>query len=106
MAAKQLQDEMAQEQQRVWYQVPFLKYPHLTGHTSLLMDPNDIQEIFHDKTHIEIASDGGHDPESGISTFGWVIAANTSLMAKGRGPAQAHPSGISDDFHTKHDQRI
>jgi hypothetical protein len=60
-AAKQLQDETAQEQQRVWYQVPFLKHPHLTGHTLLLMDPNDIQEIFHEKTHIEIASDGGHD---------------------------------------------
>jgi hypothetical protein len=61
------------------------------GEITLLHDQEEMQQIFIERTHVEIASDGGHDPSTGKSSFGWVISANKQLLAKGRGPAQAHP---------------
>lgn len=66
----------------------------------MLVDPDEIPLIFSQKTYIEVASDGGHDPRSGISTFGWVIAADKTLIAKGRGPAEAHPS-LAESFRSE-----
>jgi hypothetical protein len=43
-------------------------------------------------TQIIFASDGGHDPESGISTFGWVNTINHTIVAVARGEVQAHTS--------------
>jgi hypothetical protein len=75
----------------IWYQRTPEKHNHMTGNISLLVDDHDLPSLFQDKAHIDIASDGGHDPKTGISTFGWAVAVNKLLIAKGRGPAQAHP---------------
>jgi hypothetical protein len=42
----------------------------------LLIDPDEIPSIFLETTHTDVASDGEHEPSSGLSTFGWVIAAD------------------------------
>jgi hypothetical protein len=51
-------------------------------------------------TNIEIASDGGFNPSTGISSFGWVVAINKTLVAIGRGPAAAHPD-LAESFWAK-----
>jgi hypothetical protein len=40
---------------------------------------------------IDTATDGSHDPSSGKLSYGWVVAANEQIIAKGRRPAEAHP---------------
>jgi hypothetical protein len=37
-----------------------------------------------------MATDGGYEPRSGISTYGWVVATNETVLATGKGPAEAH----------------
>jgi hypothetical protein len=61
----------------------------MIGVVDLLISPAKIPSIFLTKTRINVASDGGQDPSSGISSFGWVIAADKTLIAKGHGPAEA-----------------
>jgi hypothetical protein len=80
----------AAESHATWQQSTPEHLKHITG-ISMLIDDNDIPAIFCDKAHVEIASDSGHEPSSGISTFGWVIAVDKMIIAKGRGPAQTHP---------------
>jgi hypothetical protein len=92
-ALRQRQDQTGLQTITIpWYRKPFQSFQLLTGQISLLIDPEDIHSLFQNKAHIEIASDGGHEPTTGISTYGWTAAANKILIAKGRGPAQAHPS--------------
>jgi hypothetical protein len=67
---------------------------------SLLMEENDIDQQLSSQTTFEIASDGGYDPLSGISSFGWVISMNRSLLAKGRGPAESHPD-LAESFRSE-----
>jgi hypothetical protein len=69
----------------------------ITEHVSLLVDKSEIEMTLGNSTRIEVASDGGFDPASGISTFGWVIAMNRRLIAKGRGPVAAHPE-LAESF--------
>jgi hypothetical protein len=83
-----------------WYKKPYQSFSHLTGQISMLMDTDEIPQTLQNKVHFEIASDGGHDPDTGISTFGWTAAANKVLIAKGRGPAQAHPS-MAESFRSE-----
>jgi hypothetical protein len=52
-------------------------------HITLLVDENDILEILSNPARIKVASDGGFNPSSGISSYGWVIAFNRILIAKG-----------------------
>jgi hypothetical protein len=63
----------------------------------LLAEEQEIKRILGNSTRIEVASDGGLDPSTGISTYGWVIAFNQTLVAKGRGPAEAHPK-LAESF--------
>jgi hypothetical protein len=67
---------------------------------SLLVDELEIKEILGNPTQIEVASDGGFDPSTGISSYGWVIAFNRILIAKGRGPAEAHPD-LAESFRSE-----
>jgi hypothetical protein len=73
---------------------------HILGTVSLLYDTDDIKALFYAKARVDIASDGGHDPETGISTYGWVVAVNKLLIAKGRGPAQVHPQ-LAESFRSE-----
>jgi hypothetical protein len=60
-------------------------------HITLLVEEQEISQIVKNSTRIEVASDGGFDTATGISSYGWLIALNRVLVAKGRGPAEAHP---------------
>jgi hypothetical protein len=66
----------------------------------LLAEEYDIAQIFSEPTRIELASDGGHEPKSGISTYGWVLSLNRTLIAMGRGPAAAHPD-LAESFRAE-----
>jgi hypothetical protein len=91
MAMPMTQSKTTQENRTEWFQRTNGKLNQLVGEIALLHDPEEMQQIFTETTNAEIASDGGHDPTSGKSSFGWVISANKQLLAKGRGPAQSHP---------------
>jgi hypothetical protein len=78
-------------EQTTWYQKHERDFHNITGKFDLLADPEDYPSFFEQKAYIDIASDGGHEPTSGISTFGWVVAVNKLPIAKGRGAAEAHP---------------
>jgi hypothetical protein len=72
----------------------------LENNMKLLMDPNDILELFTQHTIVETASDGGFNPNTGISSFGWVKAVNKTLVATGRGPVVAHPD-LTESFRAE-----
>jgi hypothetical protein len=46
----------------------------LLGIAQLLMDEHDIGQFFSQRAHVETATDGGFNPSTGISSFGWIIA--------------------------------
>jgi enamine deaminase RidA (YjgF/YER057c/UK114 family) len=67
---------------------------------TLLVEESAIASLLRDPTRIEVASDGGFEPSSGISLYGWVKAFNRTLIAKGRGPAEAHPD-LAESFRSE-----
>jgi hypothetical protein len=69
-------------------------------HITLLVDEIDISECLRNPTRIEVASDGGFDPLSSISSYRWIIAFNRILIVKGRGPAEAHPD-LAESFRSE-----
>jgi hypothetical protein len=75
-----------------WYMKSPRQYSHITGTVHLLQTEDAIGDTLQKRSNITAASDGGHDPNSGISTFGWTVAINKEIIARGRGMAQAHPS--------------
>jgi hypothetical protein len=83
-----------------WFMKSVEALDHIVGTVQLLQDTDDIRTIFSERARVDIASDGGHDPETGISTFGWVAAVNKLLIAKGRGPAQVHPQ-LAESFRSE-----
>jgi hypothetical protein len=82
-----------------WYSVSDPHISHLIGKIELLFDDEDTM-LKEPNMIFEIASDGGHDPISGISTFGWVVAVNKQLLAKGRGPVEVHPQ-LAESFRAE-----
>jgi hypothetical protein len=66
----------------------------------LLIDENGIANRLSQPTHVKVASDGGFDPLTGISSYGWIVAFNRTLVAKGRGPAEAHPD-LAESFRSE-----
>jgi hypothetical protein len=89
--AMRLQDKPEPTTFESWYKQAPIGLQHLTGKIELLFDENENQswQTTYGNT-FQIASDGGHDPKTGISTFGWIISANKTLIAKGRGITQVH----------------
>jgi hypothetical protein len=74
---------------------------HLVGFTEILFDDeNQESTIPEENALFEIASDGGHDPQTGISTFGWVVTMDRQILAKGRGPVEAHPE-LAESFRAE-----
>jgi hypothetical protein len=67
---------------------------------TLLVEEQEISQILQNPARIEVASDGGFDPATGISSYCWVIALNRVLVAKGRGPAEAHPD-LGESFRSE-----
>jgi hypothetical protein len=57
----------------------------------LTMEESDIRDKFRQQAIIDTATDGGFDQLPGIISYGWVVAVNEMVIAKGKGPAEAHP---------------
>jgi hypothetical protein len=84
-----------------WYQKAPKHWKHIVGEVSMRVPDDTIQNMITPKSTFEIASDGGHEPSTGISTFGWAIAVNRTIIATGRkGPAQAHPN-LAESFRAE-----
>jgi hypothetical protein len=66
----------------------------------VLVEESDFGSLFDKQALIDTATDGGHDPNTGILTYGWVISVNETIIAKGRGPAEAHPS-MAESFRAE-----
>jgi hypothetical protein len=73
-----------------WFEKAPEIFRHLIGKVEILFDDRDKETFQEANINFELASDGGHDPISGISTYGWILTASKSPIAKGRGPVQAH----------------
>jgi hypothetical protein len=67
---------------------------------TMLLEEQDIKRFLETASLFEIASDGGFDPATGISSYGWVVAINKVLVAQGRGPAEAHPD-LAESFRSE-----
>jgi hypothetical protein len=67
---------------------------------TMLLEEQDIKRILENPSSFEIASDGGFDPATGISSYGWVVALNKILVAQGRGPTEAHPD-LAESFRSE-----
>jgi hypothetical protein len=67
---------------------------------SLLLGDQDIDRLFGNHAKVEVATDGGFNPTSGISSYGWIMAVNKTLVAKGRGPVAAHPE-LAESFRAE-----
>lgn len=72
----------------------------LLRNVDLTMEEEDIFKILLQKTYIDMATDGSYDPVSGISSYGWVVTLNDSVLAKGKGPAEGHPE-LADPMHAE-----
>jgi hypothetical protein len=72
----------------------------LLNNVQLLREESDLAEILSQATNVVTATDGGFNPDTGISTFGWVIAMRGTLIAKNRGPVAAHPS-MAESFRAE-----
>jgi ribonuclease HI len=70
----------------------YSRFQHLHNSFEWAVDNNTTMEHFTSQQLTHIATDGGYDPSTGISTYGWVIASNDTILATGRGPAEAHPT--------------
>jgi hypothetical protein len=77
-----------------------LARPELFPTTTFMLEENDIAQILSQPTYIETASDGGFNPQSGISSFGWIVVMNKTIVAMGRGPAAAHPD-LAESFRAE-----
>jgi hypothetical protein len=83
-----------------WYERAPAHLEHIIGTVAIHSAEHEITNLFTNNPKIEIASDGGHEPSTGISTFGWVVAANSIIIAKGKGPTQVHPS-LAESFRSE-----
>jgi hypothetical protein len=57
----------------------------------LKVEEDDIEQQMQQKSYVDIATDGSYDQVSGISSYGWTMAINQTVVATGKGPAEAHP---------------
>jgi hypothetical protein len=69
-------------------------------HVNMTVDTEDLRNSIIDGQHFEAATDGGFDPTSGVSTYGWVISLDKQVVAMGRGPAAAHPR-LAESFRAE-----
>jgi hypothetical protein len=83
-----------------WYKTSTTNTAHIIGSITMIMDDGDIETLISRGSTFAFASDGGHDPISGVSTFGWVATINSTVIAQGRGPAQSHPL-LAESFRSE-----
>jgi hypothetical protein len=56
----------------------------------ITVDEADIQQQLMKSATFDIASDGSYNRNNGVASFGWIIAMNTTMIAKAQGPVAAH----------------
>jgi ribonuclease HI len=78
----------------------YSRFQHLHNSFEWAVDNNITMAHLTSQQLTHIATDGGYDPRTGISTYGWVIASNDTILATGRGPAEAHPT-MADSFRAE-----
>lgn len=83
-----------------WYKKSPQRLQHIIGDVDLIHNETNIREMITNNALFEAASDGGFDPTTGISSFGWTVAINKQLIARGRGAAQAHPK-LAESFRAE-----
>jgi ribonuclease HI len=66
-------------------------WKHLHNNTEWAIDETKAQELLTTTKDIHLATDGGYKPKTGVSTYGWVIATEDTVVITGHGPAEAHP---------------
>jgi hypothetical protein len=72
----------------------------LLDQVEITMDEQQIGELLKKRVQFDIASDGGHDQNTGILTYGWVLSMNKIIIAKSRGPAEVHPR-LAESFRAE-----
>jgi ribonuclease HI len=98
--ARRIQQRKHKDQSIPWYKRSPKHLQHIIGDVDKQGDDYIKQKLNSTSPTIQAASDGGHDPESGISTFGWTVAIDNDIIARGRGPAQAHPD-LAESFRAE-----
>jgi hypothetical protein len=64
------------------------------------VDEADLEITLDQKSIIDIASDGSHNRHTGNLTYGWVIAINTTVVAKGQGRTRC-PVDMAGSFRAE-----
>jgi hypothetical protein len=54
------------------------------------VDESDIQKQLQQPVTFDVATDGSYNRSSGITSYGWVITLNKTIIAKAQGPVPAH----------------
>jgi hypothetical protein len=90
----------ATTQSKAWHTESPKEWSHIVGNITLTQTDETIAQLIMPKAKFEFASDGGYDPSTGISTFGWVATINKVIIAKSHGPAQAHPR-LAESFRAE-----
>jgi ribonuclease HI len=76
------------------------RWRHLHNSYRSIMDDHLAREAILAAKVVYIATDGGYEPRSGISSYGWVIASSDSMLITGKGPAEAHPT-MANSFRSE-----
>jgi hypothetical protein len=76
------------------------RHDSLLEQVEITVEEHRIGELLKQRVQFDIASDGGHDQNTGILTYGWVLSMNEIIIATGRGPAEAHPR-LAESFRAE-----
>jgi hypothetical protein len=76
------------------------RWKHLHNSYEWSMDEHQAREVILAAKVMYIATDGGYEPRGGISSYGWAIASPDSVLATGKGPAEAHPA-MANSFRSE-----
>jgi hypothetical protein len=83
--------EMARMDEITWFICQkYPKWKHLHNDMEWALGEAQAREMSTSARTLIMATDGGYKPRSGISTYGWVVATNETVLATGKGPAEAH----------------
>jgi hypothetical protein len=84
--------QIQSEEDTLWGKINKRASETLLYDFNIMATEEEIQEIFAQKTYIDMATDGSYDEASEISSYGWVVSLNDFIVATGKGPAEAHPT--------------
>jgi hypothetical protein len=68
---------------------------------NIVVDESDLKLTMSQETIIDIASDGSHDQTSGNLAYGWVMAINGTVIAKGQGRVSCPRQVMSGSYRSE-----